>query len=446
MSSASSHAGFWSVLAGRAVSDRAAAWDTEATALLGVRAFTAILLLGIAAVLLARHRSHIAARIEAGLCVGVVCYLGAQAFLTGPVDDWMALPLVAGAVAVPSLIWWLAMATFRDRFVLAKRHVLTALVAVVVGCVAAFDGLFVFGETPVLRLVDSLAHQATSLVLLVLAIIESQRGARDDLVEPRRQLRKWLVVVVAIYAALVSIVEVSVRTGPAPVAIEMAHAGGLFLLVSLYGWATVRSGDVLFAPDALPGVELSLPRSPPGPPHEPLAPSQEPAKPSEDDARRSEPTSVSAPSSARDSERPSASSGSTLEPQVGDSLAVDAELLARLREWVAAKGFLEADLTVGRLAKQLGTQEYKLRRLLNSGLGFRNFSDFLHRHRIHEACAQLTGPGAMDVSILNLSLELGYGSLATFNRAFRSVTGVSPTEYRQGHHQRPEPPPGGAKD
>jgi AraC-like DNA-binding protein len=35
--------------------------------------------------------------------------------------------------------------------------------------------------------------------------------------------------------------------------------------------------------------------------------------------------------------------------------------------------------------------------------------------------------------IFNLALDLGYGSLGPFNRAFRAKTGQTPTEYRQTH-------------
>jgi AraC-like DNA-binding protein len=108
-------------------------------------------------------------------------------------------------------------------------------------------------------------------------------------------------------------------------------------------------------------------------------------------------------------------------------------LRAELEAWIARQGFLEPELTIAGLAKTLRTQEYKLRRLLNGELGFRNFNDFLHRHRIPVACQRLTQKPAGEMSILELSMAVGYRSLATFNRAFKEVTGQSPTEYRTGH-------------
>src|SRR5262245_24580306 len=50
-------------------------------------------------------------------------------------------------------------------------------------------------------------------------------------------------------------------------------------------------------------------------------------------------------------------------------------------------------LTIGGLAERLGEQEYKVRRLINAHLGFRNFGAFLNHYRISEARKALADPG-----------------------------------------------------
>ena len=52
-------------------------------------------------------------------------------------------------------------------------------------------------------------------------------------------------------------------------------------------------------------------------------------------------------------------------------------------------GYRQEGLTIGRLAEQLGTQEYRLRRLINRRLGYRNFNEYLNDYRIREARALL---------------------------------------------------------
>ncbi|MEM8726174.1 MAG: helix-turn-helix domain-containing protein, partial [Pseudomonadota bacterium] len=75
--------------------------------------------------------------------------------------------------------------------------------------------------------------------------------------------------------------------------------------------------------------------------------------------------------------------------------------------------------------------EHRLRALINRRLGYRNFSAFLNRHRIAEAREKLSDREAVDLPVLTIAMDLGYNSLPTFNRAFRSETGTTPSEYRR---------------
>ncbi|MDJ0977098.1 MAG: helix-turn-helix domain-containing protein [Erythrobacter sp.] len=88
-------------------------------------------------------------------------------------------------------------------------------------------------------------------------------------------------------------------------------------------------------------------------------------------------------------------------------------------------------LTIAALADQLGTPEHRLRALINRRLGYRNFSAFLNRHRIAEAREKLVDKQSVDVPILTIAMDLGYNSLATFNRAFRAETGTTPSDFRR---------------
>lgn len=95
-------------------------------------------------------------------------------------------------------------------------------------------------------------------------------------------------------------------------------------------------------------------------------------------------------------------------------------------------------LTIGQLAEDLEVQEYKLRRLINQGMGFRNFPDFLNRYRIQEACEILLDSGKDEFPIIRIAMDLGYQSLGPFNRAFKELTGVTPTEFRKNRERQPQ--------
>ncbi|MDQ0464002.1 AraC-like DNA-binding protein [Caulobacter ginsengisoli] len=119
--------------------------------------------------------------------------------------------------------------------------------------------------------------------------------------------------------------------------------------------------------------------------------------------------------------------------------SADAAALARL-ERLLSEGLVyrEPNLTLGVLAERVGVPEYRLRRLIHEALGHRNFNAFLHSYRIAEACEQLRDPALRRTPILTIGLSVGYQSINTFNRAFREVTGQTPSVWRAAAEASPE--------
>ncbi len=106
-----------------------------------------------------------------------------------------------------------------------------------------------------------------------------------------------------------------------------------------------------------------------------------------------------------------------------DWQAQGAAWLAELR---AAGWWRDPDLDLCALARRLGTNVAHLSRALNQGHG--GFASALGAMRA-EAVAAALDNGAED-DLLALALEAGFGSKASFNRAFRARFGESPTVYR----------------
>jgi len=113
------------------------------------------------------------------------------------------------------------------------------------------------------------------------------------------------------------------------------------------------------------------------------------------------------------------------------NLAMDSkqeELKERLERYmVHERPYRNESLTITIVANALGQQEYRLRRLINGKLGYRNFSTFLNHYRLLEVKEALVDPNQIDVSILTIALDSGFGSLAPFNRAFRQTEGITHT-------------------
>ncbi|AZV77979.1 AraC family transcriptional regulator [Parasedimentitalea marina] len=109
----------------------------------------------------------------------------------------------------------------------------------------------------------------------------------------------------------------------------------------------------------------------------------------------------------------------------------DPALIASIKSAMTAGIWREEGLTIGALAGKLAVPEHRLRRAINQGLGFRNFSSFINRARIEAACAALTAPTQMNATVLEIAYDVGFASVGPFNRAFRAEIGYSPTEYRR---------------
>lgn len=103
-------------------------------------------------------------------------------------------------------------------------------------------------------------------------------------------------------------------------------------------------------------------------------------------------------------------------------------LVARLHSLMAGQQvFLQPGLTISALAEKLGVPEYRLRRTINGELGFRNFNQYLNALRIEQAERQLM---ETDLPVLSIALDLGYQSISSFNKAFREIKQLTPTEFR----------------
>lgn len=87
---------------------------------------------------------------------------------------------------------------------------------------------------------------------------------------------------------------------------------------------------------------------------------------------------------------------------------------------------LTEELDVVGLSTALGTTEYHLRRMFSSLAGM-PLSEYIRRRRMTVAAAEVLE----NRDLLATAVRFGYGSTEAFNRAFRSVHGVGPSEVRR---------------
>lgn len=309
--------------------------------------------------------------------MGALFALGAAGYIvcTSP-----ALVAVLGLWHVPFVVlswfdgiffWWFALALFCDEFRWRMRFLYPVIPMALLVMVPAIT------SDPAWVDAAYILKQALSVTLILHGVTVALRRRRDDLVDARRRFRVIVAVSVGVSAILLMVVEHIPL--PAEVRTLVQPASSLLLLLLTFGfavWALQVREDMF--------VEV------PGEPH------------------RHDPVTAA----------------DGLDP-------ADRPLLARLEAAMDEGVYLETGLTVGSLADRLGTPEHRLRKLINQGLGYRNFSSFINTRRVEDAKAILADPEQARRQILQVALDLGYGSIAPFNRAFREATGEAPTAFRR---------------
>lgn len=109
----------------------------------------------------------------------------------------------------------------------------------------------------------------------------------------------------------------------------------------------------------------------------------------------------------------------------------DKPLIDRIHAVMEGKRlYAQHGLTIGMLATAASLQEYRLRRLINQKLHYRNFNQYLNQYRVTEAARRLQDPAESHVPISTIALDVGYASLSSFNKAFKEEHGVTPSIFR----------------
>jgi len=104
------------------------------------------------------------------------------------------------------------------------------------------------------------------------------------------------------------------------------------------------------------------------------------------------------------------------------------EMAMVTRHMAQAQPYLDADLTLARLADQLALTPRELSERLNQS-GGQHFFDFINRYRIEHAKRLLIAPEAP--AIIDVLHDSGFNSKSSFNTAFKKHTGLTPSAFRK---------------
>lgn len=94
------------------------------------------------------------------------------------------------------------------------------------------------------------------------------------------------------------------------------------------------------------------------------------------------------------------------------------------------KPYLDKTLTLFKLAEQLKVSENKLSHIINSQSHL-NFFEFVNMYRVEMVKSKMQKGEQKQSTLLGLAYDSGFNSKASFNRAFKKFTGLTPSQYQQ---------------
>lgn len=269
-------------------------------------------------------------------------------------------------------IWLFSLSQFRDRLKLWPNYV---AMGVVFYLLSRVNFVYFAGSDTLLATITYLVFSAARFALIAHMLYVAWQGRDDDLVEARRRFRVVYIIAVSIATFVIAAAETWFQNQVFGQNVMVFQAIAMWALAMLLVWHIIGLRNVkIFGGERTASIGRSAPPKDPNERHD-LA---------------------------------------TVERLVGEE-----------------KLFLRPGLTIAVLAQEAGLPEHRLRRLINAHLGYRNFADFLNHYRITAAKERLSQVEERNLPVLTVAMDLGYGSLGPFNRAFKERTGLTPTDYRK---------------
>jgi AraC-like DNA-binding protein len=282
---------------------------------------------------------------------------------------WFSVLLLVSVFPVSVAFFILSESLFQDKFRFRWLHLALFVLAKSVNVLLFLEVVKTASGW------ERLLPQAITLVLVSFALWKVFIVKRDDLVETRRKFRIHFVTVTGSLIFFVLAQEILFTERNIPAVAELINSALILAGVWFFGIKLFRSG----------GNSFSAPQP-----------------------------------------------GEKTDAQNMVSEEIERRLTAGLADAMEREKIYARDgLSIRKLAEFLQVQEYVLRRHINSVMGYRNFNDFVNDFRIREARRILASKTEDRQSIIRIALDLGFGSLAPFNRAFKERTGMPPSEFRK---------------
>ncbi len=299
--------------------------------------------------------------------LSIICYMLADSSFSNHYD-FMAIIFVTGAISAPVFFWLMSKAIFEDHF----RISLSIVVWIIVQLTLHFGSFSVRGSYEFSRTAATLLYllpQLLSISFVLAGLYTAVQTREADLIPARIHFRKIFLFGTAALIGLTIIVEIATFGEDAPAVLQTFQRLGVLALTAWFLLANLEVRPGFFF---RPGAKTT------------------------------------------------------------DLSDEDPVLEGKLQSLIDQNKIYRTEgLSIRQLAGMMNEQEYRIRRMINGRMGFRNFNDFLNQHRIREACDIFSDPGQDRKTVLEVAYQLGYQSIGPFNKAFKELAGTTPTEYRK---------------
>lgn len=306
------------------------------------------------------------------LTLGIAAYLLLTAPYSPRPQGFIRSILLMFTHAMPVFLWLYGKQLFDDGFDLKRWPIWGKLSLGLLACFYIYVFLIRGGGGHL-----QIASHVIALIFIVHLLASVIATWRSDLVEQRRVARFWFVLLVALFFLMLDLVELSnTRLN--------RHQFFMLMNASICLIGTSVTAVLLFFHELATRSEFIADATPQTPRYSRLIPQE-------------------------------------------NALAI------KLQSFIDGRGYLQPDLTISKLAEQLDCPDHHLRKLINQSLGYTNFNAFLNHYRIDVARKRLV---ESPLPVLSIAMDVGYGSIASFNRAFKEIVGITPTAYRmQAQHK-----------
>ena len=292
-----------------------------------------------------------------------------------PINDhkWLFFLLFPFSIALPINFWLFSKSTFDDAFRWTpKLQRWVILLIAIHTCLYLYNAYIWNDLTGDWRILAFLPPYLLSILFALLGIVEAVRNFESDLLVQRQRFRYPFIIISAIVILITLASLMALQHDNLPLEVELLQKLIILSLSIYFSYHQLTLNPNFFG--------------------EPKSPESQPQ------------------------------TGARINQDLINALTLQIK-----QEQVHRK----EGLTIRELANIMEVKEYKLRSAINQQLGFKNFNAFINSYRIEDARVMLLENKKEALNITEIAFALGYNSLSPFNKAFKDITGSTPSQFRK---------------